>query len=348
VNRKLLIAATIATGLALIALLGYSIERTQWLFSLFETWAPAAWAAAIVVELAAVALLIGAGALSALDLQARAWANRALVAVLSVQALANLTAGYLRGGRQALLLFGASDVPLPWLGVDARYAVAAALWFAVNLAVPGLILCLSKLAERLIAAAGTAVDLPLRDQVASLREQTANDRALLASTTSDLALARESEASARERLTLIEQQAANGSADAASLREQAANQEQAIVRLREQLSEAREQLHIKTTIAASEHDEAANLRATVANAKAGLANREQEIVQLRESLAEAREQIMVFGDTPPTHARVVAHVREQLARGRSLLDIARELGFSESTVRGWLKPATNGHLIEDR
>src|SRR5688572_21979721 len=97
-NRKILTVAIGVNALALVALLGYSIERTAWLFDLFEDWTEAAVAAAVVVELAAVALLVGAGALSHLDAAARAWANRALVAVLSVQALANLSAGYLRGG----------------------------------------------------------------------------------------------------------------------------------------------------------------------------------------------------------------------------------------------------------
>jgi hypothetical protein len=136
--------AIIATALALLALLAYSLERSAWLFGLFEQWSVLALAAAIVVELAAVALIVGAGALATIDASARAWANRALLAVLSVQALANLSAGYLRGGTNVLAQFGA--------GSRAAYAVAAVLWLVTNLAIPGLILCLSKLLERLIAA----------------------------------------------------------------------------------------------------------------------------------------------------------------------------------------------------
>lgn len=134
--------AIIATALALLALLAYSLERSAWLFGLFEQWSILAVAAAVVVELAAVALIVGAGALAHIDPLTRAWANRALLAVLSVQALANLSAGYLRGGARTLALFGGSE--------RAAYAVAAALWLVTNLAVPGLILCLSKLLERLI------------------------------------------------------------------------------------------------------------------------------------------------------------------------------------------------------
>lgn len=159
-SKKARIIAISACGLALLALLGYSLERTAWLFSLFEARYELAVAAAVVVELAAVALLIGGATLAQLDGQAQAWANRALGAVLSVQALANLSAGYLRGGERTLGEFGGAG--WRWW---ASYAVAAALWLTTNLAVPALILCLSKLLERLVVAvavrAPQKVDAPL-------------------------------------------------------------------------------------------------------------------------------------------------------------------------------------------
>lgn len=297
-NRKILIGAILINALALVALLGYSIERTAWLFDLFEDWTPAARAAAVVVELAAVALLVGAGALAHLDEAARAWANRALVAVLSVQALANLSAGYLRGGRETLALFAGSNEL-------ASYAVAATLWFAVNLAVPGLILCLSKLLERLIAAWQNASDLPLRELVASLRELVAGKDRLLASATADLSLARESE------------------------------------------TELREQIENLSGSIAHESAAAANVLSVLTSKKEELARRESELANLKKQLEEAREEASGLRELAPTQARIVAYVREQMGDGRSLLEIAREIGFSESTVRGWLKPATNGHLIEE-
>lgn len=139
-NRKLAIGVC---ALALLALLAYSLERTAWLFQQFESWWLAAYAAAVVVELAAVALIVGASAIAGLDKSAQAWANRALFTVLIVQAFANLSAGYLRGGSATLAQFG-SDV---W-----ALRVTAALMVATNLAVPILILCLSKLTERLLSA----------------------------------------------------------------------------------------------------------------------------------------------------------------------------------------------------
>lgn len=144
-NKKL---AIIVCALALVALLAYSLERTAWLFGRFESWEFAAYAAAVVVELTAVALIVGASALAGLDKSAQAWANRALLAVLSVQALANLSAGYLRGGALTLAQFGADR---------SAYMVASALWLVTNLAVPALILCLSKLCERLLSAPLRAV-----------------------------------------------------------------------------------------------------------------------------------------------------------------------------------------------
>jgi len=142
--KKALLAAIAVNALALLGLLVYSLERSIWVFSLYEVAAEPAIAAAAVIEVAAVALIISAGALDTNDDAAKSWANRALGAILSVQALANLTAGYLRGGRQALALFGQADDM-------AAYAVGAVLWLVVNLAVPVLVLSLSKLLERLIS-----------------------------------------------------------------------------------------------------------------------------------------------------------------------------------------------------
>ena len=130
-------------AIALLCLLAYSLERTAWLFELFEESKENAYAAAIVVELAAVALIAGAGAL---DAQSKPWANRALLAILSVQALGNLSAGYLKGGVDTLSKFGSNEP---------AFYVSATLWLVANLAVPWLVFCLSKLMEQLIVLLGT-------------------------------------------------------------------------------------------------------------------------------------------------------------------------------------------------
>lgn len=133
----------VALAIALLCLLAYSLERTAWLFELFEESKENAYAAALVVELAAVALIAGAGAL---DDKSKPWANRALMAILSVQALGNLSAGYLKGGMATLQAFGTG-----W----PAFAVAATLWLVANMAVPWLVFCLSKLMEQLIVVLGT-------------------------------------------------------------------------------------------------------------------------------------------------------------------------------------------------
>ncbi len=132
----------VAIAIALLCLLIYSLERTAWLFELFEESSERATAAAVVVELAAVALIAGAGALDAVS---KPWANRALLAILSVQAIGNLSAGYLKGGERTYAMFGAQG---------AAWHVAATLWIVSNLAVPWLVFCLSKLMEQLIMVLG--------------------------------------------------------------------------------------------------------------------------------------------------------------------------------------------------
>ena len=147
-NKQAILMGIIGISIALICLLVYSFERTSWLFGLFESWHIAAYAAAGVIEVAAVALLIGAAAWSQLDQERRLWASIALQVVLSIQALANLTAGYLHGGAATLRLLQTAE---SGAGYWAAYVVASALWLVVNLAVPTLILCLSKLLEGLIS-----------------------------------------------------------------------------------------------------------------------------------------------------------------------------------------------------
>jgi hypothetical protein len=44
----------------------------------------------------------------------------------------------------------------------------------------------------------------------------------------------------------------------------------------------------------------------------------------------------------PTLAGVVAYAQTAVDAGRSLADVARATGFKESTLRDWMKAATNG------
>lgn len=283
-NRKTLTFAILINTVALLALLGYSLERTAWLFQRFEVDTVLPVVAAVVVELAAISLLVGAGAMAQLDKAARAWSNRALGAVLSVQALANLSAGYLRGGHATLALFQ-GEAP------NATYAVAAALWLSVNLAVPALIFFLSKLLERLIAARGaqktedlaqlqTLLDTATAD-LAQTREQYVQLQTAAAQP--DPLLAHQAEELAQGRVVLAQHQEM-----LAQAKEQAAQQERAYVgelRTKErELAQLREQVAQPITF-----DGIDMLRVAQRMRESGISSRETaELLRVKESTLRNR------------------------------------------------------------
>lgn len=149
--------------LALLALLLYSLDRTSWLLAQYEVDTPgtlAEWiglsplalgvAAALVIEVGAVALV--AGDVLALERSAiKRYATAGLAVVLSVQALANLLAGFLRGYASVQATLVASGVEQP----TAR-AVAGLSWVLSSAAVPALIFILSKLAAHVVRLALSA------------------------------------------------------------------------------------------------------------------------------------------------------------------------------------------------
>lgn len=156
--KTTLLIITGIIGAALLALLAYSIERTAWLLSLYEvandSGTNLALMAALVAELGAVALIVAEGAMSLLDhytaRQLSRWAHFGLVVVLALQSAAGLIAGYVRGGARLLDTLGAGDSL-------ARFGVTAVALLLSNLAVPALILALSKIAALLV---GRLVALP--------------------------------------------------------------------------------------------------------------------------------------------------------------------------------------------
>lgn len=139
-------------GAALLALLAYSIERSAWLLSLYELptdeGKQLALLAALVAEAGAVALIVAEGSLSLINARTAqklsAWAHFGLVIMLALQSVAGLIAGYTRGGARMLDTLGDGE-PV------ARFAVAAVALLLGNLAVPALILALSKIASLLVA-----------------------------------------------------------------------------------------------------------------------------------------------------------------------------------------------------
>jgi hypothetical protein len=163
VTRRGAISIAIVIIVALLALLVYSLDRTSWLLAQYELSQPgtlADWlglsplalgvAAALVIEVGAVALV--AGDVLALERsKIQRYATAGLAVVLSVQALANLLAGYLRGYasvRTTLQAHGAS--------ADAAWYVAGLSWVLSSAAVPALIFILSKLAAHVLRLALSA------------------------------------------------------------------------------------------------------------------------------------------------------------------------------------------------
>lgn len=219
---------------------------------------------------------IGLAVTRTLDLAGRRRATAISLGAVTASIIYNTLAGWFHA--QPAVLAGADDIA--WL-------------------------CLAVLHGAPLAWVAFLVASLLLHQQDDLETRIANDTQLLASTTADLAIVRESETALRERLATIEAGAASHATEAASLRTQLANDRRL------------------------------------------LATQEADIRGLRESLRTYREDLAELRERPPTQAQLVAYVQAQLANGqRSLLEISREIGFSESTVRGWVKAATNGHLVE--
>lgn len=306
-----LLVAILASFLALVALLAYSLERTAWLFTQFEQQQELAYAAAVVVELAAVALIAGSGAIGHLDQTARAWANRALIAVLSTQALANLSAGYLRGGRALLLLLDPE-------GGGAAYAVAAALWLVINLSVPALVLCLSKLLERLLAARATT---------AQQTADAAQLQPLLDAATADLAQAR---AQAAQLADTARAESARLEHEAAALRSE---RDAALAESAESTDQLRTELDALRTTVDREQAELTRLRAESARTR-----------ELQAELEDWRDQA---NDMMRSTGLDVRSIAQQLRdRGLPLRTIGDVLGVSEKTIRNWtMDVRTNGHKV---
>lgn len=96
--------------------------------------------------------------------------------------------------------------------------------------------------------------------------------------------------------------------------------------------EARERLTIHAR-------EVAELREHLAQAQRTTREAQAEAAKLRE---QPREPIIRTANEPPTRAVLVTYVRERVANGASLAEVSRETGWPESSLRGYLKEATNG------
>lgn len=80
--------------------------------------------------------------------------------------------------------------------------------------------------------------------------------------------------------------------------------------------------------------EAEEHREHLEQARAQIREAKAETASLREQL---REPSIWPAQEPPTRARVVSYVREQMEGGRSRLDISRELNIADGTLRSWME-----------
>lgn len=154
----------------LLALLLYSIDRTAWLFGLYEQSVPGSPAgilglsphalavqAALVVELSAVAFVVSEGVAHQSQI-VRRWVNAGLIAVLIVQTLANLLAGFIRGfWTPATLLQMTHDSSI---ASRAAMVVVITTWLAANTIIPFGIYFLSKILAHLLPIALRATRRP--------------------------------------------------------------------------------------------------------------------------------------------------------------------------------------------
>lgn len=141
--RRYTIAAVV-NGLAILALMAYSLDRTSWLFGVFESGRAGAsmygLLAAIVIEVAAVALIVGDATIGS------RWAGWGLATILATQGVANFIAGYVRGANEMLRSIGPGEQ-------KSVFAIAAVALALTNFAVPFLIFVLSKLEADIVKQA---------------------------------------------------------------------------------------------------------------------------------------------------------------------------------------------------
>jgi septal ring factor EnvC (AmiA/AmiB activator) len=150
----------------------------------------------------------------------------------------------------------------------------------------------------------------LEDMVRRLREQIAERDADVASLQSQLAT---------QSKRLADAEAKNGSqydGFAAEL----AERDETIEQLRGEIREGKQAFANEVRLNDKQEDTIAALRAELDQARAELEQRPASV--------------------PPTRANVIVYARERMSTGASLNETARELGWTESTLRGWLASAT--------
>jgi hypothetical protein len=213
----------------------------------------------------------------------------------------------------------------------------------------------------LASLAVAAFTFAAANRVGQIRASVAKSESERAKMRRMLARRREWFASIRAKLDEAREQRATTDHDTAQLRE-------IIAKLEETAAMGREANTIHEETNAGLLEQNATLMEQVASLRQHLASQAKNMEELRErseylrdqdeNLREAREQgseqtriamkLRAENDQlraeleqrpanmPPTRANVVAYARERMRAGASLNETARELGWTESTLRGWL------------
>jgi hypothetical protein len=197
-QRGATITAAVVVGIALLALMVYSLDRTAWAFQVYEGasatgaplgakvstgWSQHMWlgfAAAVVVEFAALALIAGEAVMQRFNRDALRWAHWSLVIIFAVQWVVNLTAGGIRGWTamaeqlgDATFVVGGYD-----LALILRSVVAVSMFLIINSAIPALLLCLAKIEAALIRS---IIETSATDTQPAIAERNSNAKAQVVS-----------------------------------------------------------------------------------------------------------------------------------------------------------------------
>jgi hypothetical protein len=138
--------------------------------------------------------------------------------------------------------------------------------------------------------------------------------------------------------------------------------------LREEIADGQMELSSGRADLAAVHEEVAALRAQATETQASAADMRGQLATARKEAADARAEATALrgqlataqatatdlraqlANTPPppvpSRAQVVAYVLAAHKAGRPLAEVARELGWSESSLREWMKAAANGATVE--
>jgi len=193
----------------------------------------------------------------------------------------------------------------------------------------------------------------LRETVASLSAELATTRAHLASKVAENLDWQATVYRLETDLANAREQLARWGAEIDLLRETIREREEDLARAAEQRNMAREGLAVQEADLASLREQLASREEEVARYRDQLAKHGEQVAGAREKERNLREELAALraelasrpASMPPTRAQVVAYARARMDAGASRAQVAAELGWTESSLRGWMAETSNGHAV---